>query len=38
MLIKGKVPYTSEDIVTYLNCTEEEFLKKTGVPREKLLE
>jgi hypothetical protein len=35
MLIRGKVPYTSEDIVDYFKCSEREFLEKTGVPVEK---
>ncbi len=38
MLIRAKIPYTSEDIVEYLRCSEEEFLKKTGVPGNKLRE
>lgn len=32
MLIRAKVPYTSEDIADYLTCSESEFLDKTGVP------
>jgi hypothetical protein len=38
MLIRGKVPYTAEDIVDYLKCSEKEFLAKTGVPEEKYYE
>lgn len=38
MLIRAKIPYTSEDIVDYLKCSEQEFLKKTRVPIEKYLE
>ncbi len=38
MLIRAKIPYTSEDIVDYLKCSEQEFLKKTKVPVEKYLE
>lgn len=36
MLIKAKVPYTSEDICDYFSCSEQEFLKKTGIPADKL--
>jgi hypothetical protein len=32
MLIRGKVPYTAEDIGDYLRCSEKDFLVKTGVP------
>lgn len=35
MLIRGKVPYTAEDIADYLRCSEKDFLAKTGVPEEK---
>lgn len=38
MLIRAKIPYTSEDIVDYLRCTDEEFIAKTGIPNEKLQE
>lgn len=38
MLIKGKVPYTSEDINKYFNCSENEFSRLTGIPIEKLQE
>lgn len=32
MLVRGKVPYTAEDIVSYLKCSDKEFITKTGVP------
>jgi hypothetical protein len=35
MLVRGKVPYTSEDIADYLTCSEKDFFAKTKVPAEK---